>query len=312
MEVAWLLWTIAGAMATVIAWLVRWSSTARTVVGAAFVVFLLAMMAAMFLGTLVYFSGSGTGSAVLGLWAAGIAMSASVFPVVALVLREAGRPAREGGAAAPRPLGSPNVLFAWVLGLVLLGELLMGRSFALAAGSATAPSGAPLGGLASALGSTIASPWFLFPMAFEMGLASLWVGTRLPSPMREMLFVQPALMLLSPPALAGGTWVVASSLGATVAMSTIVAFLLYRTYRGDRLPPPVSRYAARLLVTFALTGVGLVVWASTGSLTGFAVSVIAQMAVFFSAVVVPEAYQIPQGRAEARLGSPPTSAPASS
>ena len=312
MDPAWLLWPIAGAMAFVIAGLVRWSSTARTVLGAAFVVFLLAMMAAMFLAALVVVSFPGPGALVLGLWVGALAMSVSVFPVAALALREA-RAQLEGEAAyVPRRLATPAGLAVWVTVLVLVGEVWMGRTFDVASAAATNASVRTVGDALGWFGGTVASPWFLFPMALEMTLAALWVRPRLSRPMLGILLAQSAVMLASPPAVAGDTWLVASSVLASVAMAALVGYLLLLVYRDHPLPRPVTSYAARVLAAFAFMGVALFVWVTTGSLVLFAVAVVVQTAVFFTAIVVPEAYVLPGGTEEPDPTASATPARASS
>jgi len=293
MDVAWVLWPVAAGMAAIIAGLVRWSGSARTVVGAAFVLFLLAMMVAMFLGALVYVAWPTGNSLVLGLWAAGATMSVSVFPVTALAFRDARDQLEIGAAYSPRRLGSPNVLALGVTVLVLLSEVLMGRSFAVAAGSLGGPAVASAATAVDWFARTVSSPWFLFPMALEMGLAAVWVGRRLPGPMLAMLLAQAAVMLFSPPALANPAWTVGSSVASALAMSAVVGYLVLREYRSEPLPRPIGSYALRVVGTFALMGVGLVAWVESGDAALFAAAVVVQTVVFFGAVVVPEAYGAP-------------------
>lgn len=312
MDPAWLLWPIAGGMAFVIAGLVRWSSAARTVLGAAFVVFLLAMMAAMFLAALVVVSFPGPGALVLGLWVGALAMSVSVFPVAALALREA-RAQMEGGAAyAPRRLAAPVGLAVWVTILVLVGEVWMGRTFDVASGAAANSTVRSLGDAVGWFGGTVASPWFVFPMALEMTLAALWVRPRLSRPMFGILLAQSAVMVASPPVASGVPWIVGSSLVASAAMASLVGYLLLLVYRDHPLPRPVTSYAARVLAAFAFMGVALFLWAITGSLILFALAVVVQTAVFFTAIVVPEAYALPRTTGEPDPATSATPAGASS
>jgi hypothetical protein len=304
MDVSWLLWPIAAAMAFVIAWLVRWSGQARTVLGAAFVVFLLAMMAAMFLAALVSVSWGGPNGVVLGLWTGAVAMSVSVFPVAALALREA-RTGSEGTTEyVPRPLSSPTALALWVTALVLLGELWMGRTFDVASGALTTSAVRSVGDVGRWFATTVASSWFLFPMALEMAAATVWVRRRLSAPMVGILLAQSAVMLASPPALSGELWVVAAAVGSSVAMAALVGYLLLLVYRGERLPRPVAAYATRVLAAFAFMAASLFVWVATGSLLVFAVAVVVQSAVFFTAIVVPEAYGGPAASLELESSTP--------
>jgi hypothetical protein len=306
MDPAWLLWPIAAAMAFVIAGLVRWSSTARTVLGAAFVVFLLAMMAAMFLAALVVVSFPGPGALVLGLWVGALAMSVSVFPVAAVALREAGAQMEQGTAYVPRRLVRPAALAVWVTVLVLVGEVWMGRTFDVASGAATNATALTLGDLTGWVGGTVGSAWFLFPMALEMTLAAVWVRPRLSRPMFGILLAQSAVMAASPPAVPGTAWLVGSSLLASVVMAALVGYLLLLVYRDQPLPRPVTAYAVRVLLAFALMGIALILWVTTGSLVVFALAVVVQTAVFFTAIVVPEAYLLP------RVGGEPDPAPPAS
>jgi hypothetical protein len=305
MDVAWVLWPVAAGMAAIIAWLVRWSGSARTVVGAAFVLFLLAMMVAMFLGALVYVAWPAGNSLVLGLWAAGATMSVSVFPVTALALREAKDQLSAGESYTPRRLGSPVGLALSVTALVFLAEVLMGRSFATAAGAVGVPAVQSAATGIAWFSATVTSPWFLFPMALEMGLAALWVGRGLPRPMFPLLIAQSAVMLLSPPALGATPWVVGSAAASSVIMAAIVGYLLLLEYRGQSLPRPIASYALRVVATFGLMGAGLFVWVAYGSGVLFAAAVVVQTVVFFGAVVVPERYS---GSAPAPAPEPPAAA----
>jgi hypothetical protein len=304
MDVAWILWPVAAVMAAIIAALVRWAGTARTVVGAAFVLFLLAMMVAMFLGALVYVGWPASDSLVLGLWAAGATMSVSVFPVTALALREARIQIEVGPAYSPRRLRSPALLAALVTALVLLAEVLMGRSFALAAGSIGGPAVRTAADAVAWFTATVSSPWFLFPMALEMGLAAIWVGQRLPRPMLALLLAQAAVMLFSPPALASPAWVLGSSAASAVAMGAVVGYLVFLEYQGRSLPRSVAGYALRVVGSFGLMGAGVFIWVALGASILFAAAVVVQTAVFFGAIVVPEAYGAPSDEPGAAASAP--------
>ena len=287
MDAVWVLAPVAVLMAVVIAALVRWSSETRTIVAASVVVFLLAMMVAMFVATLIYFSDPGTRSLVLGLWVAAALMALSVFPVLSFVVAEARAHEREGPAYAPRRLASTTGLAVTVTLLVLAGELLMGRSFLLA----DAPGAPGLGGgLGSVVVATIASPWFLFPMSLEMTCTLLWLRRRLPTPLVATLATQSAMMFLAPPALAAPGWLLGSGVTTALAMSLLLGFLLLGTYRGDRPTGPVRGYLVRFLFVTALMGFGLAFWLSTGDLAVFAAASVLEMAIFFAAVVAPEPF----------------------
>jgi hypothetical protein len=287
MDASWVLWPVAVLMAFLVAALVRWSSETRTVVAASVVVFLLAMMVAMFVATAIYFSRPGTVSFVLGLWVAAVLMAGSVFPVFALILREARDRERRGTDYSPRRLAYPAVLAVTVTALVLAGELLMGRSFELASGSAGTARGW------AALVGTIASPWFLFPMSLEMSLTLFWLRPRLPGMLAATLGVQSAMMFFAPPALPYEPWLLASGLLTGVAMAGLLGFLLRSAYRGAPFERNVRGYIVRFLLVSAVMGVGLALWVSDDLLAVFALATVLEMAIFFTAVVVPESFSTP-------------------
>lgn len=308
MDAAWVLGPIAALMALTIAALVRWSTGARTVVAAAVVVFLFVMMVAMFVATLIYFSSPGSRSLVLGLWIAAALMSVSVFPVLLVILRESAAHLREGRSYTPRRLVAPLGLALAVTVLVFLSEFLMGRSFALAAGSVgRGATGSPI----ALLSGTIASPWFLFPMALEMTLSLLWLRATLPAPLLAPLAAQAAMMFFSPPALSGTAWIVGSSVLASVAMTAALGFLVLEIRRRGRLGRAVRGYAVRFLWVTAVMALGLAAWAVGAGLGLFALGMVLEMGIFFSAIVVPETFResAPAQRSE-QTPRLPTDAPA--
>lgn len=304
MDASWVLWPVALLMALTVAALVRWSTEARTVVAAAVVLFLFVMMAAMFVGVWIYFSWPGSRSLVLGLWIAAALMSASVFPVIGLILRESRDHLLRGGSYRPRPLPSTALLAISITALVLVSELLMGRSFALASGDAARTGG---GALASVLSATVASPWFLFPMSFEMGFTLYWLRARLPSALLGTLATQSLMMFFAPPALAGELWLLVSGTLSSVVMSVLLAYLLYRSYRASSFGRAVRSYLVRFFLVTALMGLGLALWIAIGDLSMFAVAMVLEMVIFFTAVVVPESFQVrtPPGPASAGRGENP-------
>src|ERR1700674_2754067 len=93
----------AAAMVVLTAFLVRWASEARTAVRASAVIFLLAMMLAMFAGAWIYFVAPSTSSLVVALWVAALLMSISVFPLVRAVLADVQREVVGGPSPGPAP-----------------------------------------------------------------------------------------------------------------------------------------------------------------------------------------------------------------
>jgi polyferredoxin len=279
---------LAAGMAATTAWLVRWAAETRTTLGAATVLFLFVMMAAMLGGALVYELHPSTNSAVEGLWLAGLAMSLSVLPLLFVFLGEAQARFQKGEAYVPTPVRRLGPFVLAVAGLVLLNELLMGAAFQLASGASLTGLG---GGVAPVLTSVVDSPWFLFTMAAEMGLTVLWLRRSVLPALVPVLLAQAAIMFLSPPALANPSWGAAAVFGGSVGMILVIIYLLEFVYRNRELNVAFARYTVRLLAVYALMMAGLFAWIQYGAPELFAISVVAEMVLFFDAVVRPEPFR---------------------
>lgn len=291
---------LAGGMSLVTAGLIKWAATARSPLRIGTVLFLLLMMIAMVGGALVYFLYPGRSGLIAGFWVASALMSVSVLVIFAAFVREVRE--SEEGRGVPRA-GASLGLIATITGLVLVNEVLMGWTFLLAdGGHLPAVAGADL----VPLSTILCSPWFLFPMAVEMGLTVLWIRGLFSRPMGILLAVQPFVMLLAPPAFPNPVWVVGSALGTSAAMAALLVYLFVVVYRGGHLPGTVATYAARVLGAFGLMGAGLAVWAVVGATYVFALAILVQMAVFFFAAVGPERFSTSQPPIPSRAKTAPS------
>ncbi len=278
----------AAAMAAITAYLIAWAAEARTRVAAAVIAFLLAMMVAMLVGALLYYLDPGPARLVEGLWVAGAIMSVSVFPLFFVVQREAQLQIASGGSYVPSRLLHLPPYVALVIGLVLVNELLMGWVFALAAGQLLPPAGAdpvPL------LTSIVATPWFLFTMSAEMALTAYWLRGRVGPALFALLAAQAGIMLLSPPALADGTWAWTSLLAGSALMIALFVGLMELTYQRRELNSAFARYVVRLLVVYGGMMAGLYLWIVDRDLRLFALAVAVEMVLFFDVVLRPEPFQ---------------------
>ncbi|MGI0150470.1 MAG: hypothetical protein ACREC5_00845 [Thermoplasmata archaeon] len=277
-----LLVLVAALMGLGTAALLKWVVEARTRPQAWVATFLLAMMGEMWVAAVVYLASPSTRTLVEGLAVSGALMVASIAPILFALLRnrtEGSVPA--GGAPAPAPrLG---IAYAGlVAGIVLANELLMGWGLLLAAGSSVAP-----GGLVSAAASVVDSPWFLFTMAAEMLLTSLWLRDRLSRPVLAILLTQSGIMLFSPPALGGTLWTGLAIYVSSALMIGLFVYLFEHLYRHGQLSGALSSYLIELLAVYALMMGGLFVWLYFGDPTAFALSIVLEMVVFYAALVRP-------------------------
>ncbi|MGA7923323.1 MAG: 4Fe-4S dicluster domain-containing protein [Thermoplasmata archaeon] len=277
-----LLAVLAALMAYTTAVLVKWAVEAKTPVKAGIVVFLLVMMAAMLAGAGWYFTAPSLSSFIAALWISGAAMSVSVFPLFFLVLRQERERFETEGPYTPAPLRRQGVFTASVVGLVLLNEFLMAWTFQLAVGALSPPANLSV---ANILILGVDSPWFLFPMALEMGLTVWLLRSRLPRAFVGLLMAQSALMFLSAPAFslpAAADFVIVLGSGLMIG---IIVFVMEYLYRHRQMETVLSGYFLGLLSVYALMMAGLYTWIVYGSGLLFASSILLEMALYFNAVV---------------------------
>ncbi len=285
-----LLAIVALAMAGVTAYLIRILVEARRRPQAWIALFLLAMMGEMWVAAVVALAFPTVRGLIAALSVSGGLMVISVAPLLVALGRARGA---QGSApdGAPIPLG-PGIVALTAM-LVLVNEFLMGWGLVMAAGV----SGTSLttSGLLPFVASVVDTPWFLFTMGAEMLLTATLLRARLPKPVLTILVVQSAIMVFSPPALGNPTWSGLSIGLSSALMIGLFVYLFEHLYRHRQPSVALARYLVELLAVYALMMAGLFVWLYTGDPTAFVVSILAEMVVFYVAVVEPERFAGPPG-----------------
>jgi polyferredoxin len=284
-----LLGLVALVMAVPTAYLVRLSVEARTRAQAWVTLFLLAMMGEMWVGVALYARTPSPASAVGGLAATGALMAATVAVLFAALIwsrrnRTSGPVGREGPVV--EPARGYRIL---AVGIVLLSEGLMAYAFQLATATPFLASG--FGGVVGTLASVVVSPWFVFPMGLEMGLATALLWSRLSRPMRVIFPVQAAIMLLTPTAVASPTWLTASILLGSAAMIAVIVYAMEHIYRHREIPVALGGYLLQLLAAYALMMAGLLLWLVYGTPVWLAASIVVEMVVYFGAVLTSDRFR---------------------
>src|SRR5208283_4416495 len=124
-------------MAVLTAWLLKKGSTIKTLTDAGLVLFLLAMMASMFMSTVIYlyFPSFVTVFELVALNM--VSMSVALIPILSALFRGDRQldETRKGSAVSTR-----SIVFATTIALVILSEVFMGWTFAILAGVASTSS----------------------------------------------------------------------------------------------------------------------------------------------------------------------------
>ena len=125
------LWGVAALMAVLTAWILKKGSTVQTLTDAGLVLFLLVMMASMFVSAVVYlyFPGSVTLFELVALNM--ISMSVGLIPILTALFRGDSQldETRKGSAVSSR-----SMVFGAFIALALLSEVFMGWTFAIVSG----------------------------------------------------------------------------------------------------------------------------------------------------------------------------------
>jgi polyferredoxin len=274
-------------MAVLTGWLLKKGSTVQTLTDAGLVLFLLVMMASMFVSAVVYlyFPAFVT---VLELVALNmISMSVGLTPILMALFRGDRQldETRKGSAISSR-----SMLFAVFIALALLSEVFMGWTFSIVSGVASTAS---QGVLASLVGS-MSSYWFIFTMASEMAVTLYLVGKRFPSTFRWLVALQTAIMVLSPTAFVNSSWVSAAVWGNSAVMVVAIILIFEYLYKNRTVAAGALGYLVRLLGAYALMMAGIFVWLLYRDATLFVLSIVAEMAIYFTIVLD-----------EKRLAAPP-------
>jgi polyferredoxin len=272
------LWAVAALMAALTAWLLKKGSEVKTLTDAGIVVFLLAMMASMFVSAVIYlyFPAFVTLFELLALNM--VSMSLGLTPIL-IALFKGDRPldeTRKGSAVSSR-----SIIFAATVALALLSEAFMGWAFAIASGVASTTSQAVL----SSLLDSMSSYWFVFTMAAEMAVTLYLVGRRFPRSFRWLVGMQTAIMVLSPTAISNPAWEYWALWGNSGVMIVAIIFIFEYLYKKRTVAVGALNYLVLLLGTYALMMAGMFVWLLYGDVTLFVLSILAEMIVYFTIVL---------------------------
>jgi polyferredoxin len=265
-------------MATFTAWLLKRGSTMKTLTDAGIVIFLLVMMASMFISAVIYLY-IPTFVTVFELVALNmISMSIGLIPILAALFRGDRRldETRKGNAVSTRQL-----VIAAIITLAILSEVFMGWTFAILSGAASVSAQSVF----SALVDSMSTYWFIFTMASEMAVTLYLVGRNFPSTFRWLVAIQVAIMVLSPTAIANSTWSTYALIGNSAVMILAVIVVFEYIFKNRSLADGASKYVVRLIGAYGLMMAGLFLWLMDGDVLLFVLSIVAEMSIYFTIVL---------------------------
>ena len=275
-------------MAAFTAWLLKRGTTMKTLKDAGILLFLLTMMATMFISTVAYLYFPGYSTLVLLLIFNMVSMSVFLIPVLA-TLALGDRPLED--VRKGKTVGARALFVGSSIALVILSELFMGWTFAILGGAVSTAGGAA--GALSALISSASSYWFVFTMAAEMAITLVLVRKSFPRDIGWIVAAQTAIMVLSPTAISGAGWANFALLSGSGVMIVLFIYMFEFIYKNRELNSAKLSYLVSLMLAYALMMGGVFLWFMGGSPSLFVLSVVVEMSVYFSVLLN-----------EGKLGSP--------
>jgi polyferredoxin len=267
-------WIIEGLMAVFAAWLVKKGSEIKTPREAVIVLFLLYMMAEIFVSVVIYlyFPGVLTGI-ILADWV--LMMWVAFFSAVFYYL-------------GPKTLDEPvagivrvkSLIIALIIALVLLSEVFMAWAFALIVGDASTA-----GGVFTTIANSSSSFWFVFMTSTEMAITLFFIRNRLPKAFGVIMAFQTVIMILAPTAIANPFWADFSLAVGSVVMIFLFIYIFEFLYKNRTISSGILNYLLFLMVTYSVMMAGQFIWLLNGDTSVFVLSIIVEMVVYFGIVL---------------------------
>jgi polyferredoxin len=273
-----LFWTIAASMSALTAWLLKRGSTIKSLTDAGLVLFLVAMMASMFGSAVIYQYSPGRVTLFELVALNMISMSIALTPTLSALFR--GNRQLEETRAGSR-VSSRSLVFAAVIVLVILSEVFMGWTFAILSGAASTTTQSVF----SSLLTSMSTYWFIFTMASEMAITLWLVRGNFPGPLRWLMAIQIAIMVLSPTAIASSSWSTDTLVGSSAVMILAIIVIFEYIFKNRSLSDGTSKYIVRLMGAYGLMMAGLFLWVFDGDVLIFVASIVAEMAIYFTVVL---------------------------
>ena len=264
-------------MAIYTAWLVKKGSEIKTFREAKIVLFLLSMMAEMFIIAVVYLYYP-TFSVLFGL----VVVNMIVMFVILLAYLTVPEPDNLDETLAGI-MRVRTLIIALIIVLVTVSEVFMGWTFALIGGAVSTASG--LQGIIATVTQSSSSFWFIFMMTAEMALTFFFIRNKLPKAFSWIIASQIIIMVLSPTAFANSFWADLSLAAGSVVMIFLFIYIFDFMYKNRTTSSGILNYLLFLMLAYALMMVGQFIWLLNGNVSIFALSIIVEMGVYFAIVL---------------------------
>ncbi len=267
-----LLYLLAALMGIFTSWIIYYARNADTQIKKIIAYIFLAMMNSMLLGPAVYLSGIVPFNLQdIVLLSAAIMGLELIYPMISFVRSlEGDQPAKVN-------------LWIYVF-FTIFDEFLMSLDFISIAGNLSFISfyGS---NLINILFYPLTSFWFIFPMSLEMLLTAIMSIRRESSTALIFIIFQSTVMFLTPSAINSGIWEeIAVYVGGSF-MTVLFIFLFEHLYRKQYVEKNFSTYMNRIIFTYFLMILGVMIFQYNGNLVILGSSIVLEMSIYLSAIL---------------------------
>ena len=266
-----------GSMAIFTAWLVKKGSEIKTSIDAGIVLFLLSMMAMLFISTIAYVYLQPSTS-LLELIAINVAIGGAAIFTTLFAIRRSNEGVVKTKDGNVRP-----ILIGLIVALVIMSEVFMGWTFAVLGGTISISGG--LQGIYSAIIHSSSSLWFIFMMSAEMAITLFFIRSKLPKAFGIIMALQTIIMVLSPTAIANTVWATFSLAAGSAVMIFLFIYIFEFIYKNRTVNSGILNYLLFLMLAYALMMAGQFIWLLNGDASVFVLSIIVEMIVYFAIVL---------------------------
>lgn len=252
----------------------------KTLADAGLLIFLLAMMASMFVSVVIYLYIPGYVTLLELVILNMMAMAIVLVPIL-LGLLDGDKPLGETGKVGSLKMRS--LLAAAIIALTLLSEIFMGWSFAILGGAVSMSGG--LTGIFTSVVDSSSTYWFIFTMSSEMAITLYFIRKSLPKGFSWIVASQAVIMVLSPTAINDRYWAGFSLVVSSAVMIVLFIYILEFLYKNRTLRSGILNYLLLLMLAYAMMMAGQFLWLLYGNVTVFVLSVIVEMVLYFYIVL---------------------------
>ncbi len=265
-------------MAVFTAWLIKKGSEIKSPKDAWIVLFLISMMAQMFISVVLYlyFPWALPEIVLLG----SFVMMVIIFALV--VLYFFGEPKTLDGTLAGI-VRVKSIVIALIIALVILSDVFTAWSLVLVGGTAAIAGG--IQAIFATITYSSSSFWLIFMMSAEMAITLFFIRNRLPKVFSWLIAAQTIIMVLSPTVIENVVWASLSLAAGSAIMTFLFIYILKFLHQNQTLSKGILNYLILLMLSYALMMAGQFIWLLNGDAAVFALSLIVEMLVYLGIVL---------------------------